>query len=355
MKSIIAYTFDDVLISPRYSTVRSRATGVSLSVKLGNIDLDLPIISSNMKTITGSKMAATMAMNGGLGILHRFCTVEDNVKMYEEAMKLIVYPDNPDREAIWAENVGVSFGVKDDDKRRFERLLNAGARIFCIDVAHGHHILVKEMVEWINSFRDSKRDAVCPNDGITIIAGNIATAQAYEDLIEWGVDVAKVGIGPGAACITRQRTGVGVPQLYALEQIYNASLSQKKPIPFIADGGISLSGNVPKALKFADAVMIGSMFSGTSETPGHVFENEQGEMYKTYGGSASGENKGENRFVEGVVKIVRFKGKVKYIIRKIKEGLQGACSYVGAKDLVEFKENCEFVLLSNGAQRESKF
>lgn len=157
-----------------------------------------------------------------------------------------------------------------------------------------------------------------------------------------------------SACITRQRTGVGVPQLYALEQVYNASLSQKKPIPFIADGGISLVGDVAKALKFADAVMMGSIFSGTSETPGHVFENEHGEMYKTYGGSASGENKGENKFVEGVVKTVRFKGKVKYIIRKIKEGLQGACSYVGANNLAEFKENCEFVFLSSGSQKESK-
>ena len=347
MKPIPAYTFDDVLISPRYSEVRSR-TNVNLSTKLGNLDLELPIVSSNMKTITGAKMAATIAMSGGLGILHRFCTIEDNAKMYDDAMNLLVYPDNPERESIWAENIGVSLGVKKEDKDRFIRLHQAGARVFCIDVAHGHHILVKEMIKWIRGF-DVERDTM------TIIAGNIATAQAYEDLIEWGADIAKVGIGPGAACITRQRTGVGVPQLYALEQIYNASLSQKKPIPFIADGGISLVGDAAKALKFADAVMMGSIFSGTSETPGHVFENEHGEMYKTYGGSASGENKGENKFVEGVVKTVRFKGKVKYIIRKIKEGLQGACSYVGANNLAEFKENCEFVFLSNGSQRESKF
>lgn len=196
MKPIPAYTFDDVLISPRYSEVRSR-TNVNLSVKLGNLDLELPIVSSNMKTITGAKMAATIAMSGGLGILHRFCTINDNVKMYEDAMKLIVYPDNPDREAIWAENVGVSIGVKDEEKLRFIKLYEAGARVFCIDVAHGHHILVKEMVKWINTFRDSRRDALCPNDGITVIAGNIATAQAYEDLIEWGADIAKVGIGPG--------------------------------------------------------------------------------------------------------------------------------------------------------------
>jgi IMP dehydrogenase len=343
LKPIEACTFDDVLIAPRYSEVRSRSD-VNLATKLGDIELCLPVISSNMKTITGSKMASTIAMLGGIGILHRFCSVEENVEMYEYAIRLInaEIPADTLAKRMFSKNVGVSLGVKDDDKRRFENLYKAGARIFCIDVAHGHHVLVKEMVEWLQGCN------------ITIIAGNIATAEAYDDFVDWGVDIAKVGIGPGAACITRKRTGVGVPQLYALEQVYNASLSQKKPIPFIADGGISMVGDAVKALKYADAVMLGSFFSGTSETPGHVFRNEHDEMYKTYGGSASGENKGENKFVEGVVKTVRFKGKVKYLIKELTEGIQSACSYVGAKDLIEFKENCEFVRLSPGAQKESK-
>lgn len=347
MKPTIAYTFGDVLISPCYSKIRSRATDVDLSSALGKIKLKIPIVSANMKTITGPKMAATMAMHGGLGILHRFCTVEENVKMFNEATSQILLPDNPELFIDEVKNIGVSIGVKESEKKRFEALWLAGARIFCIDVAHGHHVLVEEMVSWIREQWPSGRD-------VTIIAGNIATAQAYEDYIEWGVDIAKVGIGPGAACITRKRTGVGVPQLYALEQVYNASLEAKNPIPFIADGGISEAGDVAKAMKFADAVMVGSFFSGATETPGNVFRNENGEHYKTYGGSASGENKGENKFVEGVVKTVRFKGHVKYLIRELVEGLQGSCSYVGAGNLAEFKENCEFILLSNGSQRESK-
>jgi len=345
LKPIEACTFDDVLIAPRYSEVRSRSD-VNLNTELGNIKLDIPIISSNMKTITGSKMAATVAAQGGLGILHRFCSIDDNVKMFEDSVNELCLM-NLQNSQYNSLKIGVSIGVKEEDKWRFERLYNVGARIFCIDVAHGHNILVKDMLTWIKKRISEEK--------ITLIVGNIATAQAYEDLVEWGADVAKVGIGPGAACITRQRAGVGIPQLYALEQVYDASLSSKRPIPIIADGGISVAGDVAKALKYADAVMLGSFFSGTTETPGKVFKNIDGDFYKTYGGSASGENKGENKFVEGIVKTVKFKGKVKYLVKELVEGLQSACSYVGAKDLIEFKENCEFVRLSPGAQRESKF
>ena len=157
-----------------------------------------------------------------------------------------------------------------------------------------------------------------------------------------------------SVCRTRFNTGVGVPQLYALEQAFLASQDEKNPISIIADGGIGHVGDIAKALVYADAVMLGSMIAGTSETPGPVFRNEENEFYKVYGGSASGENKGENRFVEGVIKIIKFKGKVKYILREIEHGLQSAFSYVGAHNLTEFQANAELQEISSGAQKESK-
>lgn len=330
-----AYTYSDVLIKPQYSEVKSR-TSVNLATTLGNVKLNLPIVTANMKTVTGPKMAITVAREGGLGILHRFDSVENQVADFKQC----VY------------KCGVSIGVKEEDKARFEALYEAGARTFCIDVAHGHNANMKRMLKWINDtiFKWARND----RGQVTLIAGNIATPEAYSDLIEWGADVAKVGIGPSPVCRTRYNTGVGVPQLYALQTIHEQSMNEDKPIPIIADGGISHVGDIAKALRYADAVMVGSMIAGTSEAPGHVFRDEGGEFYKVYGGSASGESKGENRFVEGVVKTTKFKGKAKYIFKEIEQGLQSAFSYVGANDLKEFQNKCEFVHLSGGSRGESR-
>lgn len=335
-----ARTYSDVLIEPKYSEIESR-TSINLSTAVGHLDLKLPVISANMKTITGPAMAREMALNGGMGILHRFNTVEqscENLRQTQEGWSAI--------------KVGVSIGVKEEDKQRFESLAQAGATTFCIDVAHGHHILVKKMLHWINSqfFQWDRAN----RGNITLMAGNIATANAYHDLRDWGADAVKVGIGPGNVCLTRRNTGVGVPQLHALECVHSASTSDSTPISIIADGGISSVGDVAKALKYADAVMIGSMLSGTTETPGKVFRGEDGSFYKTYGGSASGENKGSNQFVEGMMKTVKFHGKSKYILREIEHGLKSAFSYVGANNLKEFQQKCEFIDISSGAQKESK-
>ena len=384
-----AYTFNGVLIKPKFSKVESRARDVNLETRLGNLTIKLPVITANMKNITGPAMAAAVAEAGGLGLLHRFCTIEENVEMYNKARHIIasnydytphlspvelmqkwmpvLYPpstDSTESTALssavilessdeWmAINVGVSIGVKEEDKERFEKLYAVGARIFCIDVAHGHHILVKRMLHWIN--REIFNWDRHGRGGITLIAGNVATPEGYADLSAWGADVVKVGIGPSPVCRTRFNTGVGVPQLYALQTVHEESMRLKHPTSIIADGGIGHVGDIAKAMKYADAVMIGSMIAGTSETPGQVFRNEEGEFFKTYGGSASGENKGENRFVEGVIKQVKFRGKVKYIFREIEQGLQGSYSYVGARNTNEFHDKCEFIRIDVGAQRESK-
>jgi len=332
-----AYSYRDVLIVPAYSEVTSRSN-VDLSTQLGPIKLNLPIISANMKTITGYKMAIAMYNSGGLSILHRFYSIEQAVDEYKKCNHI---------------NVGVSIGVKEDDKKRFDKLYEAGARLFCIDVAHGHHVLVKNMIKWIKNqeflfTRDVK-------DRPIIIAGNIATADAAFDLTEWGADIIKCGLGNGKQCSTRRQTGVGYPQLTALENIAEQLNNQRVKPGIIADGGITCVGDIAKSLKFADTVMIGSFISGTSETPGNVFKNEKGQFYKVYSGSASGENKNDNSFVEGMTSEVLFKGHVRYILDEIKNGLSSSFSYVGANNLAEFKQRCKFVQISEGAMIESKF
>jgi IMP dehydrogenase len=209
---------------------------------------------------------------------------------------------------------------------------------------------MKNMLKWIEE-RNLK--------DIYVVAGNVATPEgAYDLATEWGADCVKVGIGPGSACLTRKNTGVGVPQLFALETIHEEFARQGIKAKIIADGGMSVRGDIPKGMKYANAAMLGLMLAGTTETPGKVFTDENGELYKVYAGSASGESKvsngDANEFVEGVAKTVRFRGHVEHILRYIKEGLQSAYSYVGAKTTPEFQEKCEFGEMTAGGKTESK-
>ena len=350
-------TFNDVMFEPQYSEVLSRST-VDLSSDMGKFKLKLPVISANMGDITGPKMSLAMYQHGAIGILHRFKKegTDDSfgVEDYNEAYNLILddskglFSPYPELAKDPRNCIGVSIGVQADDKARFCNLWDEGARIFCIDVANGHHVLVKNMIHWI-------RRTFSVSDQPCIIAGNIATSKAAKDLTEWGADIVKVGLGSGEVCMTRKNTGVGVPQLHALKEI-----REKNPyIKMIADGGIKSTGDIAKALKYANAVMLGSFLAGTSETPGHVYETPEGQYYKVYGGSASGERKVQNgqnnKHVEGVVKMVPFRGKVKYILRKIKENLQSSFSFSGANNLIEFQNKSVLKEISSGAKQESKF
>ncbi len=349
-------TFTDVLIAPKYSEVMSRSQ-VDISSDFGAFKLSLPVISANMKQITGSKMAYTLWQYGGLGILHRFNSDEDAVSDFNKTIHLITqhsYNQEFLKDEIPADiryRVGVSIGVKDYDKERFNTLYKAGARVFCIDIAHGHHLLMKNMIHWI------RNESIQTGD-VLIMAGNVATHDGALALHEWGADIIKVGIGPGAVCETRKNTGVGVPQLFALQDIRENSQKLGLNLKIVSDGGIKTSGDIAKAMKYADAVMVGSFISGTSETPGDVFEDPKGQFYKVYGGSASAENKvssgREHQFVEGVMTTVPFRGHVKYIFRRVRENLQSAFSYVGATNLKEFQEKAEFRFISGGGKSESK-
>ncbi len=347
-------TFSDVLIEPQYSEIFSRSS-VDISSDMGKVKLSLPVISANMKHITGPKMALSMHRNGGIAILHRFNSIKEGIEEFLQALQLIKNDSERKEntnEAKISFSVGVSIGVHEIDKKRFNDLFEKGARLFCIDIAHGHHLYMKNMLHWIrNNSADKNRQCV-------VIAGNVATAKAALDIYNWGADIIKVGIGPGAVCQTRQNTGVGVPQLYAIKNIRQQAKKQNIDLKIISDGGIKQPGDIAKALKYANAVMVGSFIAGTSETPGDVYENPKGEFYKVYGGSASAENKvssgKENKFVEGMMKTVPFRGHVKYILRKIHENVQSAFSYVGANNLKEFQQKAILREITYGGKMESK-
>jgi IMP dehydrogenase len=336
------YTFDDLLLVPKYSTITSRKD-VNLSVDLGKgIKLNIPFVSANMQSITGAKMATTISQLGGLGLLHRFFNLDDYHKNHEMIQK--EFNDIKNNSLV-----GCSVGIKSEDKILVDTLVNEyGCKIICVDVAHGDHINCNEMVSWIAKKYPE----------VLIIGGNVANKYGALRLYDSGANVIKAGVGGGSLCTTRIETGNGAPQMTALENVYEASkdpnwqVTGKRKFKIIADGGIRRSGDIVKALCFADTVMIGNLFAGTDETPGKSFGGygiEGGSKYKYYAGSSTH----KTNHVEGVVAQVVCKGPVTPIIEKLIEGLRSGCSYQGVSNLDELKEDPVFYTITNAGLRES--
>lgn len=352
-------TFDDVLLIPAESHVLPNE--VKLDTKLApNLQLHIPLISAGMDTVTEGNMAIAMAENGGLGVIHKNLSIEAQVDEVKKAKGKTVDPNLP-HPAV--DNQGrllaaAAVGVTSDTFERAESLLEADADAIVIDTAHGHSAGVLRKIKEIREH--------FPN--ATLIAGNVATGEGTAALFDAGVDVVKVGIGPGSICTTRIVAGVGVPQITA---IYDAaSVAQKYGKKIIADGGIKYSGDVVKALAAGgNAVMLGSMFSGTTEAPGTVFTNE-GKQFKSYRGMGSvgamsqqhgssdryfqgGVNEANKLVPEGVEALVPYKGDVSNIIYQIDGGLRAGMGYVGAGTIEELIENSQFVQITNAGLRES--
>ncbi len=340
-------TFDDVLLIPQYSDIEHRSD-VSLSTKiLPDYSLEVPYVAANMDTVTEHRMAFTMARHGATGILHRYMDIEKMLEEIASYKKLFQEAGIPEKALI------VSIGVQDEE--RVTAAVAAGIKYFCIDVAHGHHKLVKEK---ISSLRKKYANS------IGIIAGNVATYEAALALYEWGADCIKVGIGPGSVCTTRIKTGSGYPQLSALIAASNAKkdyLATRKGEErfIIADGGIKVYGDITKALASgADAVMMGSIFSGCKETPGTVWRNQDEEMTKSYRGMASAKAQSEFGIEEineeGIALTVKYKGSVRHILPRMTKGLRSGLSYSGARTIKELQEKAKFVKISYNAYIEGK-
>ena len=464
-------TFDDVLLVPKYSKITSRSD-TDLSTKLSkNISLNIPLISANMDTVTESSMAVTVAREGGIGIIHRFLTIQQQVnevlkvkrsgsiiienpytinseltikdafsimnekqvsgllvtdsnskiigilterdvlfesshssKLVKELMtkdvvtaklgvdleqvkeilkhnrieKLPIVDDNNHVKGLITSQdisnlekypnaskdkkgrplVGSAVGVKGDFMERSEALINAGADVLVVDIAHGHS---ENAINTVKNIKKAFPDC-------ELIAGNVATAKGTEDLIKAGVDAVKVGVGSGSICITRVITGSGVPQLTAVYDC--AKVGNDHGIPIISDGGTRNSGDATKALAAgASSIMVGSILGGTDESPGSTI-TKNGKRFKIYRGMASlaasmGRRSKEtgtfeladdlNDYVaEGVEAMVPYKGSVTEIITQITGGIRSGLSYCGASNIKQMQENAEFIKISRAGFAESQ-
>lgn len=335
-------SFDDYLMSPRYSDIESRSE-VSLETSLGPYTFSLPIISSPMDTITNAEMAAAMAEAGGLGIVHR--GQEAAVQAHEVGLGVVIAREKGVKDPI----IGAAIGVKVEDVDRAERLVDAGAKILCIDVCHGHHINVKRQIKRLQHLNT------------TIIAGNIATRNGAMFLADQGVAGIRVGIGNGSICSTRLNTGHGVPQATALMHaawgvsgvMDSTSPPEARPA-LISDGGCRNGGDIVKALALgADMVMLGSMLSGTYETPGNCDDDG----YKVYRGMASegaqADWGGGVKSVEGVTAKVRSKGAVGPLLDALAENLRAGLSYSGARTIKDLQACADRIIVSQSSLRES--
>ena len=352
-------TFDDVLLIPAESHVLPNE--VDLHTQLApNLKLNIPIISAGMDTVTEGAMAIAIALQGGLGVIHKNMSITAQAGEVAN-VKNVVVPSNITKAAVDDNNhllVAAAIGVTSDTFERAEALIEKGADAIVIDTAHGHSAGVLRKIKEIRAhFPD-----------ITLIAGNIATGDAARALFDSGVDIVKVGIGPGSICTTRVVAGVGVPQITAIYDAATAAREYHKPI--IADGGMKYSGDIVKALAAGgNAVMLGSMLSGTTEAPGEIFESD-GHKFKTYRGMGSvgamaqahgssdryfqgGVNEANKLVPEGVEARVEYKGDVSDIVFQIIGGLRSGMGYVGASTIDDLRENAQFVKITNAGLRES--
>lgn len=346
-----ALTFDDVLLVPAYSEVLPREVSTKARFTR-NISLNIPIVSAAMDTVSEKAMAIMLARKGGISVVHKNMGIEAQARQIREVKE---YPAEGDKipclDAEGRLRVAAGVGITADVLDRVTALVEAGVDAIVLDSAHGDSHGVVEALRKIK--------AVYPE--LDTVVGNIATAEAAVRLIEAGADSLKVGIGPGSICTTRIIAGVGVPQISAIYDV--AKAAEGSGVPVIADGGLRYSGDIVKALAAGgDSVMIGSMFAGTDEAPGEVFE-ENGRKFKSYRGMGSvdamkagsrdryfqdGEDSTKKLVPEGVVARVPYKGSVGDIIYQLVGGIRSGMGYCGAAD-IDALHNARFVrITANG-------
>ena len=337
----LALTFGDVLLTPQRSAVKSRSQ-VSLKTHITpKIEIDFPVISTNMDCVTGVEMSIAMAKFGGISFYPRFAPVDIQT---QEVKKIV---DS-------GFNVIPAVGIKSGELDRIAALVSIGAKAIIIDVAHGHQ---ESCLEFIKTVKTKFPD-------LEIIAGAIATYEGAKDLFVAGADAVRVGIGTGSICVTRVATGSGMPQITAVMEAYRAGQEFGKPI--IADGGVKNSGDIVKALAAgANAVTTGNLFAGTEECPGRLVEAD-GKKYKEYNGSASRAEKVRQMeknptekstdyidFVEGVEGCVECRGPVVDVLNVLDKGIRSGFSYSGAFNIDELHQKARFVQVTNSIAIEN--
>ena len=338
-----ALTFDDVTLAPNYSEILPSETNTSTKLSK-NLSLKIPLVSSAMDTVTEGKMAIAIGEKGGIGVIHRNLSIKKQIN----EIRKVNYKNLL---------VGAAVGASSDEHKRAERILKENLDLIVVDTAHGHTKKVSDIIKKIIKIKPKKT---------TLCAGNIATTEAAKFLIKLGVDIIKVGIGPGSICTTRLVAGIGVPQLSAIMNVRKGIGKGKASI--IADGGIKFSGDISKALAAgADAVMIGSLFAGTDQAPGKIIKRN-GKFFKSFRGMGSigAMNKGSadryfqtkqkntSKYVpEGVEGFVKYKGKVDKIIYQLVGGLKSSMGYLGSKNIIDLRKKPKFYKITKAGFFES--
>ena len=338
-----ALTFDDVTLAPNYSEILPSETNTS--IKLSKyLSLKIPIMSSAMDTVTEAKMAIAVGEKGGIGVIHRNLSVKKQIQEIRKTKSKSLL-------------VGAAVGANSDEHKRAEQILKENLDLIVVDTAHGHSKKVSNIIKKIIKIKP-KKTALC--------AGNIATKEAAKFLIKLGVDIIKVGIGPGSICTTRLVAGIGVPQLSAILNVRKGLKNSR--VSIIADGGIKFSGDIAKALAAgADAVMVGSLFAGTDQAPGKIIK-KNGKYFKSFRGMGSigAMNKGSadryfqtaqknaSKYVpEGVEGFVKYKGNVDKIIYQLVGGLKSSMGYLGSKNIVDLRKKPKFYKITKAGFYES--
>lgn len=342
-----AFSLDDVLLEPQFSNIESRLdTDVSTYLTTRN-QIHIPVMATNMSTITEYDMMYALDRSGGVGALHRFLDPHQRLEIVSKAKTNGVYP------------IVASIGVGGPEFECAKQMVLLGADVILIDVAHGHSQAVVNQLKVLQEYRKQT------NHRVDIIVGNIATEQAAKDFLSLGADGLRVGIGGGSRCLTRTVTGHGVPNLTAIKDVAYARDDHyhrsKQYVPIIIDGGLKNSGDVVKALYFgADVACFGGLFAGTAETPGEVVEADQGKFKKFYG-MASKEAQDTHRnglkpgtAAEGFSELVPYKGSVRPIIEALVGGIRSGLTYSGARNIKELRQKGSPVYITGASQHESK-
>ena len=328
-------SYDDVLLVPQFSDLKSRNEANIHSDLDSRRMLEIPIIASPMDTVSESEMAAAMSDNGGLAVIHRYNTIEQQAKLVHNAVTL----------TSGNGLVAAAIGASGDFYERAQELVASYAQVLCIDVAHGHHILMKEAIEKLKKRFGNE---------IHLMAGNVATLEGFNDLADWGADSIRCNIGGGSICSTRIQTGHGVPGLTTIFDCARSTRNAK----IIADGGLKNSGDIVKALAAgADFVMLGSLLSGTTETPGELLTYADGSKRKSYRGMASRKAqeawRGRSGTPEGIATTVHYKGPVENVLTDLCGGIRSGLSYSGSRTIKELQAKAQFIKQTSSGQQES--
>ena len=338
-----ALTFDDVTLAPSYSEILPSETNTSINLSK-YLSLKIPIMSSAMDTVTEAKMAIAVGEKGGIGVIHRNLSVKKQIQEIRKTKSKNLL-------------VGAAVGANSDEHKRAEQILKENLDLIVVDTAHAHSKKVSNIIKKIIKIKP-KKTALC--------AGNIATKEAAKFLIKLGVDIIKVGIGPGSICTTRLVAGIGVPQLSAILNVRKGLKNSR--VSIIADGGIKFSGDIAKALAAgADAVMVGSLFAGTDQAPGKIIK-KNGKYFKSFRGMGSigamnkgsadryfqNKQKNASKYVpEGVEGFVKYKGNVDKIIYQLVGGLKSSMGYLGSKNIVDLRKKPKFFKITKAGFYES--